>query len=125
MLRSLSDRVRRWGDAPAAVFFLLPSFVLLVIFSFYPMIKAIQLSFYKWDSLVATPVFTGFNNYARLFASDRFWNSLRVTFTYMLGVTIVSIALGLLIAAVLNYRWLVFSSFWRVLFFLPTVTPTV
>ncbi len=105
--------------------FLLPSFLLFAVFSFYPMFAAIRLSLYKWDNLSVPPAFTGLTNYIELFSNDRFWNSLRVTFIYTIGVTAISIAIGLIIAVALNQRWLVMKSFWRVLCFLPIVTPTV
>ncbi len=124
-MKQTMTRKRRWGDAPAAILFLLPSFVLFAVFSFYPMLAAIRLSFFKWDNLAIAPVFNGLNNYIQLFQSERFWNSLRVTFTYMLAVTAISILIGLVLAVLLNNRFLALKSLWRVLFFLPTVTPTV
>ena len=60
-----------------------------------------------------------------LLGSARFWNSLFVTFEYALVVTAISIAGGLVLAVLLNQRWLVARSFWRSLYFLPTITPTV
>jgi multiple sugar transport system permease protein len=118
-------RKKNWGDAPTALLFLLPSLVLFSVFSFYPMISAVRLSFYKWDNLAFPPVFNGLNNYIELFQMGRFWNSLRVTFTYMIAVTAISILIGLVLAVILNNRYLVLKSMWRVLFFLPTVSPTV
>lgn len=122
-MRSL--RRIRWGDYPTAFFFLLPSLVLLAVFSFYPMLEALRLSLYKWDNIALPPVYTGLSNYVRLLASERFWSSLRVTFTYTIVVTLSSIVIGLALAALLNHRDLILTSFWRVLYFLPTVTPTV
>jgi multiple sugar transport system permease protein len=116
---------KRWSDGMTGLLFLLPSFLLFAVFSFYPMFAAIRLSLYKWDNLSVPPAFTGLTNYIELFGNDRFWNSLRVTFIYTIGVTAISIAIGLIIAVALNQRWLVMKSFWRVLCFLPIVTPTV
>ena len=48
-----------------------------------------------------------------------------MTFSYTFVVTAVSILGGLLLAVFLNQARLYFKSFWRVLYFLPTVTPTV
>ncbi|MBI9048638.1 MAG: sugar ABC transporter permease [Anaerolineaceae bacterium] len=116
---------RKWGDLPAAFFFLFPSLVLIIIFSFYPMAQTIRLSLFKWNNVASEPVFIGLKNYIYLFSSDRFWNSIQVTFTYTFVVTAVSVLGGLLLAVVLNHPKLVLTSFWRVLYFLPTVTPTV
>jgi multiple sugar transport system permease protein len=116
---------KRWGDLPAAFFFLLPSLILIIIFSFYPMFETIKLSLFQWNKVNTEPVFIGLQNYLQLFSSDRFWNSLKVTFNYTFVVTAVSVLCGLLLAVLLNHPKLVYSSFWRVLYFLPTVTPTV
>jgi multiple sugar transport system permease protein len=115
----------KWGDLPAAFLFLLPSLILIIIFNFYPMFETIKLSLYKWNDVSIAPVFIGFKNFVSLFQSDRFWNSLWVTGKYTLVVTFVSLICGLVLAALLNHPHLVFTSFWRVIYFLPNVTPTV
>jgi multiple sugar transport system permease protein len=116
---------KRRDDLLTAFIFLLPSILLFAVFNFYPMVEAIRLSFFKWNKLNLPPSFTGFDNYIKLFSDDHFWNSLRVTFVYTIVVTAISIILGLLLAMVLNRGKLVFKSFWRILYFLPNVTPPV
>ena len=122
---TITHKKRKWGDLPAAFFFLFPSLVLIIIFSFYPMAETIKLSLFKWNNVAKDPVFIGFQNYIDLFTSDRFWNSIKVTFTYTFVVTAISVFGGLILAVLLNHPKLILSSFWRVLYFLPTVTPTV
>ena len=119
------SRAKQRDDLPTALLFLLPSILLFAAFNFYPMIAAIRLSLFKWENLSVPPSFSGFDNYIRLFSDIRFWTSLRVTFTYTLAVTAISIGLGLFLAVILNDRWLILRSFWRILYFLPTVTPTI
>lgn len=113
------------SDLPTALLFLLPSVLVLGLFSFYPIADAFRLSFFQWDNLAPVKTFIGLGNYQALFDSSRFWNSMRVTFEYTSVVTVASIALGLVLAVVLNNRSLAFKSFWRSLYFLPIVTPTV
>jgi len=48
-----------------------------------------------------------------------------VTAEYTLIVTVLSIALGLILAVMLNNSFLIGKSAWRTMFFLPVVTPTV
>ncbi len=118
--------LRLWRrDLPTAVLFLLPSVVILAAFSFYPIGAAVRLSLFKWDNFAPQQTFVGLANYITLFQSARFWNSLWVTLEYTAGVTVISIALGLALAVALNERWLVLKGFWRSLYFLPIVTPTV
>lgn len=118
-------KLKHSRDLPTALLFLLPSLLIFTIFYFYPMLDAILLSFYKWDRLSTPQVFIGLENYIRLLNDPDFWNSLRVTFYYTLGVTVISILLGLVLAVALNQSWLVLKSFWRTLYFLPFVTSTV
>ena len=108
-----------------ALLFLLPSLIIFIFFSFYPIIEAFRLSFFKWDNPTAEPVFYGFKNYIELFSNDRFLNSIKVTLIYAIFVTAITIGLGLILASILNNNILVIRSFWRSLFFLPIVTPTV
>ena len=117
-------RLRR-SDISTALLFLLPSLVILGVFNFYPIAGVFRLSFFKWDNLSPVKTFIGLDNFIRLFQSERFWNSLKVTAEYTLVVTAVSLLLGLVLAVFLNNRMLLGKSFWRSMFFLPVVTPTV
>ena len=123
-LRAVWQRFAR-SDLPTALLFLLPSLLILTVFSFYPIGAAFRLSLFKWDNLVPQQTFVGLANYLTLLHSSRFWNSLWVTLEYTGGVTAVSMVLGLVLAVALNERFLVLKSFWRSLYFLPVVTPTV
>lgn len=117
-------RLRR-SDFSTALLFLLPSLMILGVFNFYPMAEAFRLSFFKWDNLSPIKTFIGLENFTNLFQSERFWNSLTVTAEYALVVTTVSLLLGLVLAVFLNNQMLLARSFWRSMFFLPVVTPTV
>lgn len=117
-------RLRR-SDIPTALLFLAPSLLILGVFNFYPIAEVFRLSTFKWDNLSKVRTFIGFDNFVTLFHSERFWNSLKVTGEYTLVVTAVSIFLGLVLAVLLNNRLLLGKSFWRSMFFLPVVTPTV
>lgn len=117
-------RLRR-SDIPTALLFLLPSLLVLGVFNFYPIAEVFRLSLFKWDNLSKAKTFIGLDNFISLFQSERFWNSMKVTGEYTLVVTVVSIFLGLVLAVLLNNRLLMGKSFWRSMFFLPIVTPTV
>jgi multiple sugar transport system permease protein len=123
-LSSLWQRLRR-SDIPTAILFLLPAVVILSVFNFYPIAAVIRLSLDKWDNLGPIKTFIGLANYQALFGSQRFWNSMTVTFEYTAAVTMLSIAGGLVLAVLLNNRYLIMKSLWRSLYFLPSVTPTV
>jgi multiple sugar transport system permease protein len=113
------------GDPFQAVLFLLPAIIILFTFSYYPILSIFRLSFFRWENLSPNRTFIGIENYLKLFQNPRFWNSLKVTFSYTTAVTVTSIALGLVLAITVNNKHLVLKSFWRSIYFLPVVTPTV
>ena len=121
----MSQRKKSRYTVSTVIVFLLPSLLVLCLFVFYPIFEGFRLSLFEWNNPSKTPVFIGLENYKNLFRDDRFLNSLKVTATYTVGVTFISIILGLIIANILNNKNLPLRNFFRGLFFLPTVTPTV
>jgi multiple sugar transport system permease protein len=115
---------RTLGEWPSAFFFLLPTVAVLGTFNFYPALYSLYLSLFEWNGLSPTREFVGLANYARLLDSGEFWNSLRVTLLYAGGVTLLALALGMGVAVLLNQP-IRGQAVYRVLYFLPVITPTV
>jgi multiple sugar transport system permease protein len=74
--------------------------------------------------LVRAAKFVGFDNYVRLFQHPTFWKSLGNTYYYTLIIVPVGVGGALLCALLLNQH-IVGRSFFRSVFFLPSVTPVV
>ena len=114
---------RRWGEETfSAYLFLLPSIVIFAVFTFFPAIFSVVVSFFKWN-MPAKAVFTGFGNYTLLFTdaieSPLFWRSVLNTFYFALGVPI-NLFVSLMIALLLN-RKIRGVGIFRTAFFLPTI----
>jgi multiple sugar transport system permease protein len=104
--------------------FLLPTIVVLGTFNFYPAFYSLYMSFFDWRGFTPERTFVGLGNYIQLFNSGEFWNSLRVTVIYASGVTLVALVIGLAVAVLLNQQ-ILGRAFYRTLYFLPVITPTV
>lgn len=115
---------RTLRDLPAALLLLLPAVLVLGVFNVYPAIDSLYLSFFEWNGISPTKEAVGLDNYRTIFGSREFWNSLRVTVLYAGGMTIIALALGLLVAVLLNQP-IRGIALYRVLLFLPVITPTV
>ena len=87
------------------------------------MVYSAVLSLAEW-CMGSMTGFVGFSNYIAMFKDPYFWNSLQVTLVYTLGVTVLSLPLGLLVALGLNVK-IPLSNLWRSLYFTPSVTATV
>ncbi|MBT2291111.1 sugar ABC transporter permease [Paenibacillus albidus] len=103
--------------------FVLISVILIVIFYFYPMVEALILSFQTGTG--TNLVFTGLDNYKRLFQDATFITSVKNTFIYLLVQVPVMIVLALFISVLLNDSKLKFKGFFRTAIFLPCVTSLV
>ncbi len=108
-----------------AFLFLLPAMIILFTFNYYPIFSIFKLSFFKWENFAPVKTFIGLENYITLLHTPRFWNSLKVTFNYTTVVTFASIGISLILAVILNKKLLILKSFFRSVFFLPIVTPTI
>ncbi len=115
--------VRRSQWATAAVL-LLPAFGLFAVFTAYPFIYAGKLSLTQWNGLDAEQKFVGLGNYRALLHDQEFIHSLKVTAIYTVATTVISIAIGLLLALALN-RKLLGRNIYRAVFFTPVLTATV
>src|SRR5687768_9487378 len=95
--------------------FLLPTFSLLAIFTFYPIYSAFLHSFYRWDGVNSQ--FVGLGNFVEMFTVDRaFIASLPNVLKLTLFRVIVALTIPLLAAEVIfSLRSSRIAYFWRVL----------
>lgn len=104
----------------AGYIFISPFILGLLAFTIIPIIISLVLSFTKYD-ILSSPVFTGFDNYIRMFTKDpTFWKSFRVTLFYAM----VSVPLKLVMAlavAMLFYKGTKMISLYRAVYYLPSI----
>ena len=81
-----------WG-----IFFLLPVLLLFLGFRLYPMLRAVEISFERYD-LISPPRWVGLDNYAYVFTNERVLNSFRVTGLFVVGQTIPLVLVALILA---------------------------
>lgn len=95
-----------------------------LVFTAYPFVASIFLSFTRYD-IVSPPAWVGAANYRTLLAADPlFWKSLGVTLRYALLAVPLGIAAGVGLALLLNQEIRGISVF-RTIFYLPSIVPSV
>ena len=114
-----SRRTRRRQEAGTAYAMLTPSLIGVVVFLLAPVAAVAVLSFMRWN-LISPPAWVGLDNFAAVFANDRFVNSIWVSLTFALLTIPFTVTLGLLLAVGLNRR-LPGSSLLRIVYVLPWV----
>lgn len=120
----LPPSLKRLWRFRSAYLFVSPFYLNFLIFSSFPIVFAVYLSFQNWSGFgEMEPV--GLGNYQRLLNDSRFWLSLQNTAILWLGHIFFLIALAFLLAVALNSR--IFSNtgsnFYRTFIYLPNVTP--
>ena len=111
----MSPKLNRKGWA-----FVLPAFILILIFVFYPMVQSFLLSLKT--GMGSNLTFTGLDNYKRLLTDETFKKAL---FNTVLIQVPIMILLALAISSMLNNKKLKFRGFFRTAIFLPCVTSLV
>lgn len=100
MAKSLEKKISLWGWI-----FVTPALIFFGIFSFYPILNAIYLSFCKKNLIsLKAPVFTGFSNYVKVFTSPDFWNSVRATVVFTVGTFTALVLFSLVLSVFLTFR---------------------
>jgi multiple sugar transport system permease protein len=111
------------ADFRTAMLFISPWLIGFVAFTLYPMLVSLYYSFTIYHSKRA-PEWIGLENYINLFTDDRFYISLTNTL-YMVAFAVpLSLLASFLCAVLLNLK-VRGQSFYRVIYFLPSIVPTV
>ncbi|KAB8145516.1 sugar ABC transporter permease [Chloroflexia bacterium SDU3-3] len=117
----MSPLARR--EAIAAYLFTAPFSIGFVLFTLFPMLFSIYMSFHEWD-IARPPEWVGLANYTTIFNDELFRTASFNTLYYV----IFSVPLGLLmsfgLALILNQK-VRGEGIWRTIFYLPSVVPLV
>jgi multiple sugar transport system permease protein len=102
--------------------FMTPTILVLGVFVILPILYAVFLSLHKVRLLGGVEYnFVGFRNFTRLVEDERVWIALRNTIEYVVIVVPSQTVLALILAVTLN-SGIYGKNWWRILYFLPTVT---
>jgi multiple sugar transport system permease protein len=99
---ALARRLRRLVSSDAPLPWLAPLIAMLVVFTIYPLIYNVWLSFHEYAPMRRRLEYVGWRNWAQLWADARFWGAMSVTFTYFFVVLALQIVLGMAIALLLD-----------------------
>lgn len=105
--------------------FLLPAGLVLLLTVFLPTLQAFALSFAQYDyDLTQLPQWVGWANFRRLWRDPVFWQTLRQTFFYLVGVVPVLVVLPLGLAILVNRKLRGISGF-RAAYYTPVIVSMV
>ena len=118
--RQTSGLARAWRRNGAGYMFLLPWLVGFFGLTLGPTLASLYLSFTNFD-LLSAPRWIGLENYEYMFTADaRFWQALKVTFTYVIWSVPLKLMVALGIAMLLD-KGIRGAGLYRALFYLPSL----
>lgn len=119
LFRDFFHPVARWGYV-----FVIPGLISYLLFTFYPALRSLLLSFSSARSSGAEWAFVGWENYLEILRDKVFWGALKNTFFYValtipLG-TFVSFVIAVALHGIGKYK-----GFLRALYFIPSVAGVI
>ena len=106
-------------EAIAGYVFISPWIIGFLVFVLFSIGMAFYVSLTKWD-MISDKEWVGFGNYSTMLGESLFWQSLKVSLLYAIFSVPLGVAVGFMIALLLNQR-LRGLSFWRTVYYLPAV----
>ena len=104
--------------------YLLPGFLVYAAFALYPLLKAVWISFFEWDGLTVG-TWVGLANYADVLGDERLRASFVHALVLMAFFALFPLAIGLVLAAILQRAQVRGLGFFRTVVFLPQVIAMV
>lgn len=106
--------------------FLLPAFIIFLVFIFGPMLYSFALSLFKYNMMtINEPEFIWFDNFKILFTTPVFGTTMKNTAIYTIFTVPVSLVCGLGIALLINNKLIVRKNFFKASYYIPYVSSMV
>ena len=116
---------KKWSWQKVAPYLFVAPFILsFLVFSIYPLIQAIIMSFQQIHGFAHTE-WIGFENYRRLLNDSRFYTALWNVGRYTFWTLMILIPLPMVLSFMMNSKLTVFKNFFRSVYFLPVLTSSI
>ena len=102
-----------------------PATVLFIIFMIIPTFNVFRMSLYKWGGYSNKKTFVGLENFAKLMDDSKFLQSFQNTLLLIVIVTVVTMGLALIFAAILTREKIKGQNFFRIVFYIPNILSVV
>jgi raffinose/stachyose/melibiose transport system permease protein len=104
------------------ILYLAPTFILLSVFFYLPLIEAFFLGFTKWNG-INPPVFNGLDNFKEILQDQNFLKAFKNNMVVILFSCFISLPLYFFIAILIS-NVTKFASMYKIIFFIPVILST-
>ncbi len=104
---------------------LLPALILFFTFLIYPTIQVFRMSMFKWGGFSNNQQFVGLENFKILWQDENFFRTIQNTILLIVVVTLFTVVLAVLFAAILSTEKIRGNNFFRIIFYIPNILSIV
>ena len=104
---------------------LLPALILFFTFLIYPTIEVFRMSMFKWGGFSNNQHFVGLDNFKILWQDENFFRTIQNTILLIVVVTLFTVVLAVLFAAILSTEKIRGNNFFRIIFYIPNILSIV
>ena len=104
---------------------LLPALILFFTFLIYPTIQVVRMSMFKWGGFSNNQQFVGLDNFKILWQDENFFRTIQNTILLIVVVTLFTVVLAVLFAAILSTEKIRGNNFFRIIFYIPNILSIV
>lgn len=122
--KTFSKNIWNQQQKIAPYLFIAPFYILFIVFMGYPLLSSLILSFYEMRGF-QSKIYVGFSNFLDLFSDPIFWKSTWNTTYFALGTLTLQLPIALLLALILNSKYVKGKNILRLAFFTPVLVAGV
>ena len=104
---------------------LLPALILFFTFMIYPTIEVFRMSMFKWGGFSNNQEFVGLDNFKILWMDENFFRTMQNTILLIVVVTIFTVVLAVVFAAILSTEKIRGNNLFRIVFYIPNILSIV
>ena len=104
---------------------LLPALILFFTFMIYPTIEVFRMSMFKWGGFSNNQEFVGLDNFKILWMDENFFRTMQNTILLIAVVTIFTVVLAVVFAAILSTEKIRGNNLFRIVFYIPNILSIV
>ena len=104
---------------------LTPAVLLFIVFLLVPSIDVFRISLFKWGGYTDNKTFVAFDNFIKLFQSDKFYHVFQNSILLIVVVTLFTFTFALVLAALLSRGKIKGHHFFRIILYIPNILSIV
>ena len=104
---------------------LLPALILFFTFMIYPTIEVFRMSMFKWGGFSNNQEFVGLDKFKILWMDENFFRTMQNTILLIVVVTIFTVVLAVVFAAILSTEKIRGNNLFRIVFYIPNILSIV